>query len=101
MNEILNQILTYVKPELVIVSVVLYFAGKELKKSGLIKEQYGPLLLGAAGILLSTVWVLSTCPLDTRQDIFTAVFTAVVQGILVAGLSTWVDRILQQIKKKE
>ena len=82
MNEILNQILTYVKPELVIVSVVLYFAGK-------------------AGILLSTVWVLSTCPLDTRQDIFTAVFTAVVQGILVAGLSTWVDRILQQIKKKE
>lgn len=30
-----------------------------------------------------------------------AVFTAVVQGILVAGLSTYVDQVVKQVGKRE
>ena len=63
------QITDYIKPELLAVALVLYFVGIGLKHS------------------------------QTRQEIAMAVFTAVVQGILVAGLSTYVDQLLGQRHK--
>ena len=35
------------------------------------------------------------------QEIAMAVFTAIVQGILVAGLSTYVNQIIKQHNKEE
>lgn len=97
----MEQILNYVKPELLIVAVVLYFAGIGLKKTEAIADKYIPLILGAAGIVICAVWVIASCPLGTGQEIVMAVFTAVVQGILVAGLSTYVNQVVKQVKKKE
>ncbi|MGL6217138.1 MAG: phage holin family protein, partial [Lacrimispora sphenoides] len=37
----------------------------------------------------------------TIQQIATAAFTAITQGILVAGLSTYVDQLMKQYGKKE
>jgi len=51
--------------------------------------------------LLSAIYVIATCPLGTMQEIAMAVFTAIVQGILVAGLSTYVNQIIKQTKKTE
>ena len=84
----MEQITNYVKPELLIVAVVLYFVGMGLKHAQAVKDKYIPLILGGFGIILCAVWVLASCPLKTGQDIAMAVFTAIVQGILVAGLST-------------
>lgn len=97
----MEQIMNYVKPELIVVAVVLYFIGMGLKQAQAVKDKYIPLILGGAGILLCAVWVLATSPLGTGQDIAMAVFTAIVQGILVAGLSTYINQVVKQAGKAE
>ena len=97
----MEQIVNYVKPELMVVAVVLYFIGIGLKKAQAVKDKYFPLILGGVGIILCAIWVLATSPLGTGQDIAMAVFTAVVQGILVAGLSTYINQVVKQSGKEE
>lgn len=97
----MEQIMNYVKPELIVVAVVLYFIGMGLKQAQAVKDKYIPLILGGAGIVLCAVWVLATSPLGTGQDIAMAVFTAIVQGILVAGLSTYINQVIKQANKSE
>lgn len=97
----MEQITNYVKPELLIVAVVLYFVGMGLKHAQAVKDKYIPLILGGIGIILCAVWVIASCPLKTGQDIAMAVFTAIVHGILVAGLSTYVNQVVKQINKAE
>ena len=97
----MSTITDFVKPELLTVTVVLYFVGMWIKNSEWIKDKYIPLILGVLGISLAFVWVFATSSIVTRQDAALAVFTAVVQGILVAGLSTYVNQIFKQLNKKE
>ena len=97
----MEQIMNYVQPELIVVALVLYFIGMGLKKAEAVPDKYIPLILGGIGIILCAVWVLSTGPLENLQDAAMAVFTAVIQGILVAGLSTYVNQIVKQIGKSE
>ena len=97
----MERIMNYVKPELIVVAVVLYFIGMGLKKAESVADKYIPLLLGGIGIVLCAVWVLAAEPLSTGQDIAMAVFTAIIQGVLVAGLSTYVDQIIKQATKTE
>ena len=97
----MEQIMNYVKPELIVVAVVLYFIGIGLKQSQTIKDKYIPLILGLIGIILCAIWVIATSPLSTMQEIAMAIFTAVVQGILVAGLSIYVNQIIKQANKEE
>ena len=97
----MEQIVNYVKPELLIVAVVLYFAGVGLKKSEAVKDKYSPLISGAIGIVLCTIWVFATCLCGTPQDLEMAAFTAITQGVLVAGLSTYVNQVIKQTTKEE
>lgn len=97
----MEQIMNYIKPELLVVAVVLYFIGMGLKKAQTFKDKYIPLILGAIGIVLCAIWVLGTSPLNTGQDIAMAIFTAIVQGILVAGLSTYINQVIKQTNKAE
>lgn len=97
----MEQIMNYVKPELIVVAVILYFIGLWLKQAQTVKDKYIPLILGGAGIVLCAIWVLGNSTLDTGQDIAMAVFTAIVQGILVAGLSIYINQIVKQASKNE
>lgn len=97
----MEQITNYVKPELLIVAVVLYFVGMGLKHAQSVKDKYIPLILGGMGIFICAIWVFASCSLKTGQDIAMAVFTAIVQGVLVAGLSTYVNQIIKQVNKVE
>lgn len=97
----MEQIMNYVKPELIVVAIVLYFIGIWLKYSKTIKDKYIPLILGLTGIILCAIWIVATSPLSTMQEIAMAMFTAIVQGILVAGLSTYVNQIVKQANKTE
>lgn len=94
-------ILNYVKPELIVVSVVLYFIGMAIKKSETVKNNYIPYILGLVGILLCGIWVFANSTMETVQEALMAVFTAIVQGVLVAGLSTYVNQLIKQAKKNE
>lgn len=95
----MEQIKDYVKPELLIVAVVLYFLGAWLKQAAFIKDKYIPILLGAIGVFICGIWVMATASLETGQDIALAVFASLTQGILVAGLSTYANQIFKQINK--
>jgi len=48
----MEQVISYVKPELLAVAVVLYFCGIGLKRIQIVKDKYIPVILGGAGILL-------------------------------------------------
>lgn len=92
-------IMNYVKPELIVVAIVLYIIGTALKKAQSVKDNAIPFILGGIGIVLSAIWVLANSPLGTVQEVLMAVFTAIVQGVLVAGLSTYVNQLIKQAQK--
>ena len=93
-------IMNYVKPELIVVAIVLYFVGLGIKKAENIKDKYIPCILGVLGIVLSAIWVCANSQLNTTQDVLMAVFTSIIQGILVAGLSTYVNQLIKQSNKQ-
>ena len=97
----MEEIMNYVKPELLVLAIALYFVGMALKKTETIADKYIPVSLGGLGILLCGIWVIATSPLTGMQEIAMAIFTAVVQGILVAGLSTYINQIIKQSGKEE
>ncbi len=97
----MEQIMNYIKPELIVVAIALYFLGLWLKQAAFIKDKYIPLVLGIVGIFVCGIWVMATATSATGQDIALALFTAIVQGILVAGLSTYANQIVKQIGKNE
>ena len=97
----MEQIMNYVKPELVVVALVLYFIGTWLKKADAIKDKYIPMILGGIGIVLCAIWVFANTSIGNSQEVALATFTAIVQGILVAGLSTYADQIMKQIGKED
>ena len=97
----MEQIMNYVKPEFLMLTVVLYFVGFGLKNAGAVKDKYIPLINGAIGIVLCIIWVFATCSCGTLRDIAMAAFTAITQGILVAGLSTYVNQVIKQTTKEE
>ena len=97
----MEQIMNYIKPALIVVAFVLYFVGMWLKKAQAVKDKYIPLILGGIGIVLCAIWVLATSTIGTGQEIAMAVFTAIVQGILVAGVSTYINQIVKQAGKEE
>lgn len=91
----------YVKPELLIISVVLYFISMGLKKTKLINDKFIPAILGVLGIIISGIYIVATSEINSYQEILMATFTTIVQGILVAGISVYLNKIIKQSKKEE
>ena len=97
----MEQITNYVKPELIVVAIALYFVGMALKQAQAVKDKYIPLILGGISIAICAIYVFATCTCGTGQHIAMAIFTAITQGILIAGLSTYVNQIVKQANKDE
>lgn len=90
----------YIKTELLVLIPVLYFIGIGLKKSKL-PDKWIPTVLGVFAVVLSAVWVFATVELSGIQEAASATFTAVTQGILVAGASVYANQLYIQAKKEE
>ena len=99
--EIIEYLKEYIKPELLILAIVLYFVGIGIKNTEIIKDKYIPLILGILGIIISAIYVIATSSVTGYQDILIIIFTSIVQGILVAGASVYVNQLIKQIKKEE
>lgn len=97
----MEAIMNYVKPELLVLAIVLYFIGLALKKTEKVSDRFIPVILGIAGIVLALIWVLATSMLNGYQSVLMAIFTAIIQGILCAGLSTYVNQMIKQLGKEE
>ena len=91
----------YIKPELIIVAIALYFVGIWIKNTEYIKDKWIPLILGITGIVICAIWVLANTPIGTWQELLMAIFTSIIQGILVAALSTYVNQLIKQHNKLE
>lgn len=91
-------ILQFIKPELVIVVVVLYILGMFLKNSN-VKDELIPLVIGIVSIAISTLWVLSTSTITGFQEGCAALMTAIVQGILCAGGAVFSNQLFKQLGK--
>jgi hypothetical protein len=99
--DLFNYIKEYIKPELLILAIVLYFLGVAIKNTEVIKDKYIPLVLGLVGIIFSAIYVVATSTIASYQDILTIIFTSIVQGILVAGASVYVNQLIKQNNKEE
>lgn len=88
----------FIKPELLVLVPVLYLVGIALKKSA-VQDKHIPWILGLAGVVLAALWILSSSTINGLQSVAAAVFSALVQGVLVAGASVYVNQIVKQGKE--
>lgn len=97
--EMFNMIKDFIKPELLVLIPVLYIVGRGFKKTSLIKDKFIPLLLGSISILLAGLYTFATSDVNGIKEITMAIFTAITQGILIAGASVYANQIYKQLQK--
>ena len=97
MYEILKEM---VKPEPLVLVPVLYLLGVAVKRSA-VADKWIPWILGGAGVVMSGIYVFASTVLVGWQEALLAVFTAVVQGVLCAGASVYVNQMVKQAGKGE
>lgn len=90
----------YIKPELLILIPVLYLIGTAIRNSN-IDNRHIPILLGLCGIFLSALYLFASESIIGSQAVATALFTAITQGILVAGASVYINQLVKQTKKED
>ena len=90
----------YIKPELLILIPVLYLIGVAVKKSAL-ADKFIPWVLGGVSVVLCGIWIFANCPIATGAQVATAIFTAITQGVLIAGASVYVNQLVKQTGKEE
>ena len=74
--------------------------GMAAKRSS-VKDKIIPWLLGATGVALCLVYLLATVEIKNYQDGFMLVFSALTQGVLIAGASVYVNQLIKQTAKQE
>lgn len=90
----------YIKPELLVLIPVLYLIGLAVKKSK-IADKFIPWILGGVSVALSALWILATSYPSNGAEAAMAIFTAVTQGVLIAGASVYVNQLVKQTGKDE
>lgn len=90
----------FIKPEFVALIPVLYVIGMGVKKSKA-ADKHIPWILGAVAVGLCAVYVVGTMEAYTVQTVLVGLFTAVVQGVLCAGASVYVNQVVKQANKDE
>lgn len=88
----------YIKPELLVVIIVLYIIGEGIKKTEKIDNKYIPIIVGVLGVLIASLYIIATTTFNNYQSIIMAIFTAIIQGILIAGASVYVNELIKQAK---
>lgn len=96
-----QDIMNYIKPELLVVAVGLYFLGMAVKKCKYISNCYIPLINGIVSLVLCSIYILATATLQGWQDVLMAIFMSLTQAIVVAGISTYADQLIKQLAKRE
>lgn len=97
--DIIEMLKEFIRPELLVLIPVLYFIGIGLKSAEAFADKHIPLALGAVGVALAALWVVATSTIASPQDGALAVFTAIVQGVLVAGASVYINQLIKQSQK--
>lgn len=86
----------YIKPELLILVPVLYIVGAMIKDSHTINDRFIPAILGGVGVFLSLLYVIGSSEFSA-----TGIFTAITQGILIAGAAVYTHEFITQLRKND
>lgn len=97
--EIFEMVKEFIKPELLVLIPVLYIIGVGFKKSILLQDRFIPIFLGVISIFLSGLYIFATTNMSGAKEITMAIFTALTQGVLLAGASVYANQIYKQFKK--
>jgi succinate-acetate transporter protein len=90
-----NEILSFIRPEILILIPVLIILGLVLKKITFIKDWTIPIILGVLGILFAVLI------LGFAEGFYAPVIvTGILQGILAAGMAVYVHQLKIQTTKK-
>jgi len=90
----------FIKPEMIVLTPVLYLLGMSLKRSK-ISDKYIPYILGICGIILSLLYLIANTEIKCWQNCVMLAFTGITQGILLAGASVYVNQLIKQAGKEE
>lgn len=97
--ELFELVKEFIKPELIVLIPVLYIIGLGFKKTTLLKDKYIPLVLGLISIVLTGLYIFATTDMTGSKEIVMAIFTALTQGVLIAGASVYANQIYKQLSK--
>ena len=90
----------YIRPELMVLVVVLYFIGMALKKTTYVKDELIPVTLGLISILLCAIYILAVEPISGGyQQVLIAVFNIIIQGLCCAAAAVFFNQLYKQNSK--
>jgi hypothetical protein len=85
----------FVRPELLVLIPILYLLGMWIKASAC-KNWLIPFILCGVGIVLSALWILGWQTAEVGKNVFAYIFSAITQGILVAGVAVLANNVKYQ-----
>lgn len=97
--EIFEVVKEFIKPELLVLIPVLYIIGIGFKKTTLLKDKFIPVALGLISIFLTGLYIFATSDITGAKEITMAIFTALTQGVLIAGASVYANQIYKQLQR--
>ena len=92
----MEEIASYINPELLILVPVLCLVGMAIKKYGS-DDRVIPLVLGLLGMLLACLYGIAT--MTASDSVAMVLFTGIVQGILCASASVYAHQSVHQWTK--
>ena len=84
----------FIAPELLVLIPVLWVLGKLIKTTQFIPDRFIPVILGGVSVVISLCYIVGTA-----SSTWTAIFTAITQGILCAGAAVYGNQLVKQAKK--
>ena len=95
----MENMMEYVKPELLVLIPVLYMIGMGCKQAAAVRDEYIPAILGLLGVGLVVLWLLGSTLAADAQGWALLAWTGIVQGVLCAGAAVYFDQIGKQHNK--
>lgn len=89
----MEEIASYIDPELLVLIPVLYLIGAAIKRFGS-DDRVIPLVLGLMGMLLASLYGLAT--MKSGDTVAMTLFTGIVQGVFCAAAAVYTHQLYKQ-----
>lgn len=92
----MEDIASYINPELLVLVPVLYLMGAAIKRYGS-DDRVIPMVLGLMGMLLASLYGIAA--MKAGDTVAMALFTGIIQGVLCAAAAVYSHQLYKQSTK--
>lgn len=93
-------LLDYIRPELLVLVIGLYFIGMAFKSSTYVNDELIPFILGIISIVLCALYIFAVTDITGGyKTLLIALFEIIIQGILCAAGSVYINQLFKQSQK--